>query len=165
MSNFAAEVARTMSLARASSPERCGTLVRLVGLRMEARGIMADDLVIVMNPTDYWELATETLGTSGSGGWVLDPAGGAAGSPPVTSLWGIPVRRDPWWPSANAGTALIIERSDVEIYTGQEYRIDVSSEAGSRFDQNITGFRAEEEFAFNAEPYVRTGRVQKVLRL
>ena len=41
MSNFAAEVARTMSLARAASPERCGTLVRLVGLRMEARGIMA----------------------------------------------------------------------------------------------------------------------------
>jgi len=41
MTNFAAEVARTMSMARASNPERCGTLVRLVGLRMEARGIMA----------------------------------------------------------------------------------------------------------------------------
>ena len=41
MTNFAAEVARSMSLARAPSPERCGTLVRLVGLRMEARGIMA----------------------------------------------------------------------------------------------------------------------------
>ena len=41
MSDFATEVARSMSLARASSPERCGTLVRLVGLRMEARGIMA----------------------------------------------------------------------------------------------------------------------------
>jgi hypothetical protein len=72
------------------------------------------------------------------------------------------MRSDPNWPSAQTGTALIIERSDVEIYTGQEYRIDVSSEAGNRFDQNITGFRAEEEFGFNAEPYVRTGRVQKV---
>ena len=41
MTNFATEVARSMSLARASNPERCGTLVRLVGLRMEARGIMA----------------------------------------------------------------------------------------------------------------------------
>ena len=57
----------------------------------------------------------------------------------------------------------MIERSDVEIFTGQEYRIDVSSEAGTRFDQNITGFRAEEEFGFNAEPYVRTGRCQKVI--
>ena len=48
------------------------------------------------------------------------------------------------------------------MFVGQEYRIDVSSEAGSRFDQNVTGFRAEEEFAFNAEPYVHTGRVQQV---
>ena len=30
-----------MSRIRAGSPERCGTLVRLVGLRLEARGIMA----------------------------------------------------------------------------------------------------------------------------
>ena len=49
-----------------------------------------------------------------------------------------------------------------EIYTGQEYRIDVSSEGGNRFDQNITGFRAEEEFAFTAEPIVKTGRLQEV---
>ena len=79
-----------------------------------------------------------TLGTSGAGGWVLDPSGGAAGSPPVTSLWGVPVYRDPWWPAAQAGTALIIDTSDVDIYIGQEYRIDVSSEAGTRFDQNIS---------------------------
>lgn len=42
--------------------------------------------------------------------------------------------------------------SDCQIFIGDEYRIDVSSEAGNRFDQNITGFRAEEEFGFNAEP-------------
>jgi hypothetical protein len=41
----------------------------------------------------------------------------------------------------------------------------VSSEAGSRFDQNITGFRAEEELGFNAEPYVRTGKFVKILDL
>ncbi len=134
---------------------------------LEARGIVADEnnLCIVMHPTDYWELATETLGTSGSGGWVLDPAGGAAGSPPVTSLWGVPVKRDANWPAAKVGTALIIERSEVDIFIGDEYRIDVSSEAGNRFDQNVTGFRAEEEFGFNAEPYVRTGRVQQVIGL
>ena len=39
------------------------------------------------------------------------------------------------------------------------------SDAGTRFDSNVTGFRAEEEFGFNAEPYVRSGRVQKVLGL
>ena len=53
--------------------------------------------------------------------------------------------------------------ADIDI--GSEVRIDVSSEAGRRFDQNVTGFRAEEEFAFNAEPYVRTGKFVKILGL
>jgi HK97 family phage major capsid protein len=147
-----------------SSESRAAALGRGISA-LEARGILADNLVIVMHPTDFWELATETLGSSGSGGWVIDPATGAAANPPIGSVWGVPVRRDPWWPAAQIGTALIIDTEEVDIFTGQEYRIDVSSEAGTRFDQNITGFRAEEEFAFNAEPYVRTGRVQKVLGL
>jgi hypothetical protein len=131
---------------------------------MEARGIPADNCVIVMHPTDYWETATEGL-SSYTGGWAVDPAGGASANPPITSAWGVPIRRDPWWPSTKVGTALIIERSEVDIYTGAEYRIDVSADGGNRFDQNITGFRAEEEFGFNAEPYVRTGRVQEVTGL
>ena len=36
---------------------------------------------------------------------------------------------------------------------------------GSRFDQNVTGFRAEEEFGFNATPYVATGKFVKILGL
>jgi hypothetical protein len=116
-----------------------------------------------MSPTDYWETAVEGLGTAYAGGWAIDPSGGAAANPPITSAWGVPLKSDPNWPAAKVGTALIIETSDVEMFTGQEYRIDVSSEAGSRFDQNITGFRGEEEFGFNAEPYVRTGRVQEVI--
>jgi hypothetical protein len=56
--------------------------------------------------------------------------------------------------AAQASTALIIYSAKVDIVIGQEYRVDVSSEEGTRVDQNITGFRAEEEFGFNAEPYV-----------
>ena len=41
MSDFATEVARSIAKTRPPRPERCGTLVRLVGMRMEARGIMA----------------------------------------------------------------------------------------------------------------------------
>lgn len=147
-----------------SSEPRLAALGRGIAA-METCGIPRDNLVMVMSPTDFWETAVEGLGSSYAGGWAVDPAGGAAANPPITSAWGVPLRSDPNWPTASVGTALIIERSDVEIFTGQEYRIDVSSEAGSRFDQNITGFRAEEEFGFNAEPYVRTGRVQKVLGL
>ncbi len=145
-----------------SSEPRLAALGRGIAA-LETRGIPRDNLVIVMSPTDFWETAVEGLGTSYAGGWAVDPAGGAAANPPITSAWGVPLKSDPNWPAAQVGTALIIETSDVEIYTGQEYRIDVSSEAGTRFDQNITGFRAEEEFGFNAEPYVRTGRVQKVI--
>ncbi len=144
-----------------SSEPRLAALGRGIAA-LETRGIPRDNLVIVMSPTDFWETAVEGL-SSYTGGWAVDPAGGAAANPPITSAWGVPLRSDPNWPSAKVGTALIIETSDVEIYTGQEYRIDVSSEAGTRFDQNITGFRAEEEFGFNAEPYVRTGRVQQVI--
>ena len=148
-----------------SSEPRAGAIGRGISA-MEARGIVSTEsnLCVVMHPTDFWEMATETLGTSGSGGWAFDPAAGAAGSPPGPTVWGVPVRRDPYWPAAQIGTALIIERSEVDIYTGDSFRIDVS-DAGNRFDQNVTGFRAEEEFGFNAEPYVRSGRVQKVLGL
>ena len=41
MNGFADEVGQSLQRVRAPAPERCGTLVRLVGLRLEARGIMA----------------------------------------------------------------------------------------------------------------------------
>lgn len=144
-----------------NSESRAAAIGRGIGA-LEARGVMSDNLVVFMHPTDFWELATETLGSSGSGGWVYDPATGAAGNPPITSTWGVPIARDPNWPSAYIGTAVIVDKTAPDIFTGQEYRIDVSSEAGSRFDQNITGFRAEEEFGFNFLPVVATGRAQKV---
>jgi hypothetical protein len=101
----------------------------------------------------------ETLGTSGSGGWAVDPADGPSKSGPRASLWGVPVLRCADLPS---GTALVADWSAFDIYLGDDFRIDVSSEAGTRFDQNITAFRAEEDFAFNAEPGVRTGKVVKI---
>ena len=94
---------------------------------------------------------------------AVDPAGGAAANPPITSAWGVPLLSDPNWPSAKAGTGLLIDRSDVQMFIGASYRVDVSTEGGNRFDQNVTGFRAEEDFGFNAEPYVRTGKVQQII--
>jgi hypothetical protein len=68
----------------------------------------------------------------------------------------------------SGGAPAFVEESSaptLDTYIGSEFRIDVSSEAGSRFDQNVTGFRAEEEFGFNAEPYVRIGKFVKILGL
>jgi HK97 family phage major capsid protein len=145
-----------------SSEPRLATIARGIAA-LESRGASRNDLVFVCNPTDYWEMASEGLGTSYAGGWAVEPADGAAGSPPIVRAWGVPLVTDPNWPAARAGTGLLIDRSEVQIFTGRGITVDVSSEAGSRFDQNITGFRAEEEFGFNAEPYVRTGKVQQII--
>ena len=126
-----------------NSESRVAALGQGLG-KLEARGERASG--IVMHPTDYWEMAIETLGSSGSGGWAFDAATGPRSAPVVTA-WGVPVYRDVNLP---VGTALAGAWADCDIYIGSEFRIDVSSEAGSRFDQNITGFRAEEEFGFNA---------------
>jgi HK97 family phage major capsid protein len=145
-----------------SSEPRAATFARAFAA-LESRGFNTDRLAIVCNPTDFWEMASEGLGTSYAGGWSIDPAAGPAGSPPIQRIWGVPIYRDANWPSAQAGTALVIDTSEVEIFVQEGMQIDVSSEGGNRFDQNVTGFRAEELFGFNAEPYVRSGRVQKVI--
>ena len=75
---------------------------------------------------------------------------------------GRPLYRDANLP---VGTAPAGAWADCDIYIGSEFRIDVSAEAGSRFDQNITGFRAEEEFGFNADALRRHRKVRKVLGL
>jgi hypothetical protein len=116
-------------------------------------------VAIVLSSTNYFEMAVETLGSSGSGGWAFSPADGAAGRVPSGTLWGIPVYRDPL---LTAGTGYVGAFKQVDLYLGQEYRIDVSSEAGTRFDQNVTGFRAEEEIAIDWRPAVFSGWIQRV---
>ena len=85
--------------------------------------------------------------------------------PRRSSLWGVPISRDIHWPAAQSGSALVGNFADVEMYIGSEFRIDVSSEAGNRFDQNVTGFRAEEELGFTADPWYLTGHFQRVTRI
>jgi HK97 family phage major capsid protein len=142
-----------------ASEPRAATFGRAIGA-LEARGQVAT--AIVCHPTDYWETATEGLGTSYAGGWAIAPAEGPSAANAQATMWGVPIYRDPFWPAAKVGTALVGNFADVDLYFGQEYRVDISSEAGNRFDQNVTGFRGEEEIGFNAEPAVRTGRVQIV---
>jgi HK97 family phage major capsid protein len=142
-----------------SSEPRVATIGRAIGA-LESRGQQAT--AVVLHPTTFWAAATEGLGTSYAGGWALDPAAGAAATYPQQTIFGVPVFRCPDLPTA---TGLVLNAAQMDLYFQGEMTIDVSSEAGSRFDQNVTGFRCEELFGFNAEPYVRTGMVQKVLGL
>ena len=101
----------------------------------------------------------ETLGTSGAGGWAIDPAVGAAGGQPTTTLWGLRVLTCADLPS---GTGLVADWTAFDIFLGNDFRIDVSDSAGNRWDQNITSYRSEEDFGFTAEPPIRTGKLVKV---
>jgi len=51
------------------------------------------------------------------------------------------------------------------FFRGQGYRVDVSAEAGTRWDYNLTGFRGEEEIAFDARPAVFTGYFQRIVNV
>lgn len=42
-------------------------------------------------------------------------------------------------------TAIVADFGAFNLYIGDDYRVDVSSEAGDRWDKNLTGFRAEDE--------------------
>ncbi len=54
------------------------------------------------------------------------------------------------------------EWSALKIYLGQNYRVDSSDVTGTRWDTNETGFRGEEELAFDARPAVFAGALRKV---
>jgi hypothetical protein len=45
---------------------------------------------------------------------------------------------------------------------GDGFRVDTSTEANTRWDLNLTGFRGEEEIGFNADPYVSSGIFQLI---
>ena len=57
---------------------------------------------------------------------------------------------------------VVAEWSAFKVYTGEGYRVDSSDVAGSRWDANLTGFRGEEELAFDARPAVYSGAAQYV---
>jgi HK97 family phage major capsid protein len=119
---------------------------------------------IVLDPTSYWSAfseATTSFAVLGSlAGQAVSPMSLAGDGSP--RLYGLPLFADPNMP---LNTGLLADFRSMKLYTGLGYRVDTSSEAGNRFDYNLTGFRAEEEIAFNATPYVVAGKAQRLTNL
>jgi HK97 family phage major capsid protein len=120
---------------------------------------------IVVDPVSYWTALTEAT-TSFA---VLGSLAGQAVAPISVSgtdgslrLFGIPFIADLNLP---VNTGIVGEFSAATLYTGLGARVDVSDQAGTRWDYNETGYRFEEEIAFNALPYVAAGRFQRLLSL
>lgn len=115
----------------------------------------------IVNSGDYWlniASGADAAGfyvDPGSGGFSFNPSGqGVTGNGP----WGIRIRHSPNMPS---DSAVVGDFRAAQFFRADGYRVDVSSEAGDRWDKNLTGFRGEEDIAFDARPYVYTGYFQR----
>jgi HK97 family phage major capsid protein len=113
----------------------------------------------LLNPTGYWQMVAEGTDTAG---FFFAPAVGPEGIRPGTlmSPFGIPVYQSSQMP---VDDLLVGDFKAAQLFVGDEFRVDTSTEAGDRWDKNLTGFRAEEEIGFNADPYVVQGQFQLVL--
>lgn len=80
----------------------------------------------------------------------------------LVSPWGVPVYVD----SQLADDQLVVAQfKAAKLYIGANYRLDTSTEAGTRWDTNLTGFRAEMDLAFDGRPAVAAGAFQQVTNL
>lgn len=114
----------------------------------------------VMNAADFW--ITMASGADAAG-FYISPSDGVPGinlTGGRVSIWGIPLFADPMMP---ADSLVVGEWSAAKLYFGHGLRIDSSSEAGTRWDYNLTGFRGEEEMGFNAQPAVYSGAFQRLI--
>jgi HK97 family phage major capsid protein len=139
-----------------------GTIIS--GIKALAKRAVAPT-AIVLDPTSYWTAMTEAT-TSFA---VLGSLAGQAVAPLSVSgvdgslrLFGLPLLSDANMP---VNTGIVGDYSAARLYVGSGYRVDTSSEAGTRWDQNLTGFRGEEEIAFCGTPYVVAGKFQRLTNL
>jgi len=112
----------------------------------------------LLHPTGYWQMVAE--GTD-SAGFFFAPAVGPEGIRPGTlmSPFGVPIYQSSQMP---VDDLLVGDFKSAQLFVGDDFRVDVSTEAGDRWDKNLTGFRAEEEIGFNADPYVVSGYFERV---
>lgn len=135
----------------------------------KAAGAIADrggqPEAVVLNSGDYWN---SIVSGADAAGFYVDPQGGGFrfnGSTTGTTgagPWGLALRHTPNMPS---DSLVVGEYKRALFFRGQGYRVDVSSEAGTRWDYNLTGFRGEEEIAFDARPAVFTGYFQRIVNV
>jgi len=117
----------------------------------------------VLAATSYWTMLSQ--GTDEAGFWFAGSRQGGTpeGIDPTTliSPFGVPVYPDS---SSLAGTDDLIVGNwkALKVYFGESYRVDSSDVAGNRWDNNLIGFRGEEEIGLDARPAVFAGKFQFV---
>ena len=120
----------------------------------------------LLNSGDFWTMIAQ--GTD-SAGFFFSPQQGPpginAGRGTLMAPFGAFGVRVAHSPSMTTDKLVVGEFKSAELFFGEGYRVDTSDQAGTRWDYNLTGFRGEEEMAFNADPYVASGMFQLVADL
>ena len=118
----------------------------------------------VVDATTFWTAIAQ--GTDYAG-FFVDPSGGPTGFSATSSgglkFWNVPVYFDANL-GTNATTKIVIggEWNQLKLFRGMEFRIESSDVAGTRWDNNLVGFRGEEEIGFNAYTAVNIGAMQLI---
>jgi HK97 family phage major capsid protein len=96
--------------------------------------------VLLVHPNIYWKL----IQTKDSyGRYLVDQNMQGA----INSVWNVRVMQTQQLPM---GKAVVGDFSKLRMYIAQDVTVDVSSEAGDRWDRNLTGFRIEEMIGLDA---------------
>jgi hypothetical protein len=121
----------------------------------------------IVDNTTYFTAAAQGSDTAGfwnaPGGPVdFGPIPGFGRTPTGgLTYWGVPVYYDTnMGTSATTKIAIGGEFSACKLFRGMEFRIDTSDQANTRWDQNLIGFRGEQEIGFNAYTPVYVGALQ-----
>lgn len=146
-----------------------GALAKMMGT-LAAKG--RTEVTAVTDATTFFTIMAQ--GTDAAG-FFLAPAMGPSDVSPQgrvyglqqtsgggLTFWGRDVKYDANF-NTNTGTtkgAIAGEFKQAKLYRGMEFRIDTSDVAYLRWDQNLIGFRGEEEIGFNAYPAIATGAFQ-----
>ena len=118
---------------------------------------------IVVDHTTYFTALGQ--GSDTAGFWAA-PDGPTQGFAVDRQTGGITYFGTPVFYDTNLGTnaatkiAIAAEWDAFKLYRGMEFRIDSSDQAGTRWDQNLVGFRGEMEMGINAETGVHVGAAQ-----
>ena len=144
-----------------SSPSDSTVAGSVIAAVLTAAGAIADrggvPDGVVLNSADFyraWRQGTDEAG------FFSDPFRSiAAIGQDVAGPGGFRWRHSPNMPTDHL---IVGEYGTTQFFRGEGYRVDTSSEAGDRWDKNLTGFRGEEEIAFDARPAVFTGKFQLI---
>lgn len=122
---------------------------------------------VVMNSSDFWQSLAAGADAAGfylapGGANTVDATGAFSDGTFAMRIWGLPVVVSNQMPT---DSLVVGDFRSADLYIGEDLRVDTSTEAGDRWDKNLTGFRFEEDIAFNADPYVSAGFFQRIVNV